>query len=129
MAHRSQNELISLSAMVSIRTREAFSLRWTAAVSPGVAGDQDFGEEHIAFNVPEFAADIHARVNVKLDGRSFQFNPTVHPQKKWTLFLVPQYPCSRMAALTMASSAELWPPASLPSNGPDHTCPKRTPGP
>ena len=37
--------------------------------------------------------------------------------------------CSRMAALTMASSAELWLPALLPSNGPDHTCPKRTPRP
>ncbi|HEY3628800.1 MAG TPA: polysaccharide lyase family protein [Terracidiphilus sp.] len=52
-------------------------------------GDQDFGEERISFNVPEFAADTHALVTVNVNGRSTRVQETVQPQKKWTLFLVP----------------------------------------
>lgn len=51
--------------------------------------DQDFGEERVSFQVPEFQAGTRAQLNLKLDGRSHRFTQTLDPQKKWTLFLVP----------------------------------------
>ncbi|HTW81173.1 MAG TPA: polysaccharide lyase family protein [Terracidiphilus sp.] len=52
-------------------------------------GDQDFGEERVSFNVPEFAVGSHAQVNVNVNGHTTRDNETLEPQKKWTLFLVP----------------------------------------
>jgi alpha-mannosidase len=51
--------------------------------------DQDFGEERVSFNVPEFTADTRARITVKVNGRKVQIQETLQPEKKWTLFLVP----------------------------------------
>ena len=52
-------------------------------------GDQDFGEERVSFNIPEFAADTHAQVNVDVNGHTTHLDEVLQPQKKWTLFLVP----------------------------------------
>jgi hypothetical protein len=52
-------------------------------------GDQDFGEERVSFNVPEFPADTHAEVSLDLNGHTARVQETLQPQKKWTLFLVP----------------------------------------
>ncbi|MGA8090726.1 MAG: polysaccharide lyase family protein [Terracidiphilus sp.] len=52
-------------------------------------GDQDFGEDRVSFNVPEFPSDTHARVSVDVDGHATHLDQTIQPQKKWTLFLVP----------------------------------------
>jgi alpha-mannosidase len=68
--------------------RVQLSIAGQALTNP-LHGDQDFGEERISFYVPEFAADAHAQINVDLDGHSTHFDQTLHPQKKWTLFLVP----------------------------------------
>lgn len=51
--------------------------------------DHDFGEERVSFNVPEFQASTHSRVTVHVDGHATQFEESLDPQKKWTLFLVP----------------------------------------
>ena len=52
-------------------------------------GGQDFGEERIRFDVPEFGADTRARVHVVVNGHATNVAQTLQPQKKWTLFLVP----------------------------------------
>ena len=52
-------------------------------------GDQDFGEERVSFNVPEFTADTHAEVAAEVNGHKARVQETLQPQKKWTLLLVP----------------------------------------
>ena len=52
-------------------------------------GDQDFGEERIPFDIPEFSRDAQAKLTVLVNGHSAHFQETLQPQKKWTLFLVP----------------------------------------
>ncbi|MGC9225506.1 MAG: polysaccharide lyase family protein, partial [Terracidiphilus sp.] len=52
-------------------------------------GDQDFGEERISFDVPEFGAGARATVRVNVNGHATYAQETLQPQKKWTLFLVP----------------------------------------
>jgi hypothetical protein len=52
-------------------------------------GDQDFGEERISFDVPEFGAGTRATVRVKVNGHATYAQETLQPQKEWTLFLVP----------------------------------------
>ncbi|HLY40756.1 MAG TPA: polysaccharide lyase family protein [Terracidiphilus sp.] len=54
-----------------------------------LGGSRDFGEERVSFNVPEFSAGTSARVTVDADGHKHQFEETIDPQKKWTIFLVP----------------------------------------
>jgi hypothetical protein len=51
--------------------------------------DQDFGEERVSFNIPEFAADTRAEVKVDVNEHATRLKETLQPQKKWTLFLVP----------------------------------------
>ena len=51
--------------------------------------DQDFGEERIAFEVPEFAPDTPAKLSVVVNRHTAHFQEALQPQKKWTLFLVP----------------------------------------
>jgi alpha-mannosidase len=51
--------------------------------------DQDFGEERISFNIPEFAAGTRAEVKVDVNEHVTRLEETLQPQKKWTLFLVP----------------------------------------
>jgi alpha-mannosidase len=54
-----------------------------------LAGGQDFGEERIQFQVPEFTGQTAAHMTVDMDGHPSQFTETLQPQKKWTLFMVP----------------------------------------
>ncbi|HWA93370.1 MAG TPA: polysaccharide lyase family protein [Terracidiphilus sp.] len=54
-----------------------------------LAGKQDFGEERISFDVPEFAASTKVQVNVSASGHSAHVDEALTPQKKWTLYLVP----------------------------------------
>jgi hypothetical protein len=51
-------------------------------------GGEDFGEEKIEFAVPEFTAPTQARLTWNA-GRAEHKEQTIHPGKKWTLFLVP----------------------------------------
>lgn len=49
----------------------------------------DFGQQRVEFNVPEFGAGTRAQIRVTMNGRSVEESETLNPQKKWTLFLVP----------------------------------------
>ena len=51
--------------------------------------NQDFGEERIPFEIPEFARDTQAKLTVVVNGHTAHVQETLQPQKKWTLFLVP----------------------------------------
>jgi hypothetical protein len=57
--------------------------------SHALRGDQDFGEERVSFDVPEFGADSRAEVRVDVNGHATHVQETLQPQKQWTLFLVP----------------------------------------
>jgi alpha-mannosidase len=57
--------------------------------SEPLRADQEFGEERIPFQIPEFAADTQADLTVVLNGHTVHAQETLQPQKKWTLFLVP----------------------------------------
>jgi len=50
---------------------------------------QDFGDERISFNVPEFTSETRARISADIDGRAAHFDEAIQPQKKWTILLVP----------------------------------------
>src|SRR5580658_3708972 len=51
--------------------------------------DQEFGEERIPFELPEFAPATQAKLTVVVNGHTAHVQEMLQPQKKWTLFLVP----------------------------------------
>lgn len=57
--------------------------------SAALNGDQDFGEERLSLQVPEFPANTPARLTTNVDGHTAHLEQVINPQKKWTLFLVP----------------------------------------
>ncbi len=52
-------------------------------------GGQDFGEENLEFDVPEFSGPTRAKLTWRVNGKFRHETLTIVPQKKWTLFLVP----------------------------------------
>ncbi|MHB8391449.1 MAG: glycoside hydrolase family 38 N-terminal domain-containing protein, partial [Acidobacteriaceae bacterium] len=52
-------------------------------------GGQDFGEEKLAFSVPEFPAHTEAQLRWNVAGHTQHAQQFIDPQKKWTLYLVP----------------------------------------
>jgi alpha-mannosidase len=57
--------------------------------SASLHADQEFGEERIPFEIPEFAVDTPAKLTVVVNRHTAHVQETLQPQKKWTLFLVP----------------------------------------
>jgi hypothetical protein len=54
-----------------------------------LAKGTDFGEQKFSFEVPEFSSPTTARATVSLNGRSRTLPAEVKPEKKWTMFMVP----------------------------------------
>ena len=52
-------------------------------------GGQDFGEEKLEFDVPEFPAQTQAQLSWNVTGHAQHKEQAINPEKKWTLFLVP----------------------------------------
>ncbi len=52
-------------------------------------GGYEFGEERIEFQAREFEPGTAAKLTISLGGPRRQFEQTLTPAKKWTLFLVP----------------------------------------
>ncbi len=52
-------------------------------------GGQDFGEEKLAFSIPEFPAHTETQLRWNVAGHTQHAQQFIDPQKKWTLFLVP----------------------------------------
>ena len=58
-------------------------------LSEPLHANQEFGEERIPFEAPEFAPDTQAKLTVVVNGHAAHVQETLQPQKKWTLLLVP----------------------------------------
>ncbi len=52
-------------------------------------GGQDFGDEKLAFSVPEFPANTQAQLRWSVAGHTQHQQQSIDPQKKWTIFVVP----------------------------------------
>jgi hypothetical protein len=65
-------------------TLEINSDRYTATQS----GANDFGEQAVEFEIPEWSGPASARLRVSA-GATRDFNFTLEPQRKWTAFVVP----------------------------------------
>ena len=53
------------------------------------ASEREFGEQRFEFLVPEFAAGARASVKVNANGRDYNFQQTLAPKRKWTVYMVP----------------------------------------
>src|ERR1700761_3328512 len=54
-----------------------------------IDANYDFGEQKLAFLVPEFSAKTSAQLNWTVNGHREHVEQAIEPSKKWTLFLVP----------------------------------------
>ena len=59
--------------------------RYRAALS----GGEQFGEERVEFEIPEFPAGTAAHLEWRAGGKTYREDERIDPQKKWTLLLVP----------------------------------------
>jgi hypothetical protein len=51
--------------------------------------EREFGEQRFEFTVPEFADNTPALISVSVNQRNYNFKQSLHPAKKWTVYLVP----------------------------------------
>jgi alpha-mannosidase len=49
----------------------------------------DFGQQRLEFEVPEFTGQAEAHVTIHANGRTYHSSSTVTPQRKWTIYFVP----------------------------------------
>ena len=88
----------NLKELVDVYLRSGRPFEASDSVELTVAGNQlreaigdkeDFGEQRVEFSIPEFAEGTKAHVEWKMGGRPGAADAVLHPQKKWTLLLVP----------------------------------------
>ena len=93
-----QRRLDQLDEVVDVVIRYAKPLKAGSSVdlkiagkdySQKIQGNQDFGEEQLAFDVPEFSPHTHARLTWKAGGHAQREEQWIDPAKKWTVFIVP----------------------------------------
>lgn len=51
--------------------------------------ENDFGQERVEFEVPEFSAQTPATVAIRANGKLFRSRAVLNPKRKWTIHLVP----------------------------------------
>lgn len=49
----------------------------------------DFGQQRLEFEVPEFSDQVDAHVAIHANGRTYHSSSTVAPERKWTIYFVP----------------------------------------
>jgi hypothetical protein len=93
-----QRQQGSLKELVDVYIRSGERITADSNVDLTIAGshyhkilrdDQDFGEEMVEFSIPEFSSGTSARLEWKIAGQQYRKEQKIEPQKKWTLFLVP----------------------------------------
>lgn len=52
-------------------------------------GQNQFGEERVEFEVPEFTLPTTAIVTVRANGKNYHWSSTINPERKWTIYFVP----------------------------------------
>jgi alpha-mannosidase len=51
--------------------------------------ENDFGQERLEFEVPEFSAQTPALISIRANGKRDRFRTVLNPERKWSIFLVP----------------------------------------
>jgi len=54
-----------------------------------LAGANDFGQERIDFDVPEFSGQVMANVAIHSSGKTYRSSAKVSPERKWLVYFVP----------------------------------------
>ena len=54
-----------------------------------LAGANEFGQERIDFEVPEFSGQVMAEVAIHTGGKTYRSSAKVSPERKWTIYFVP----------------------------------------
>jgi alpha-mannosidase len=52
-------------------------------------GENDFGQERLEFEAPEFSGPSSASVVIHANGKTLHSTSTVNPERKWTIYFVP----------------------------------------
>jgi alpha-mannosidase len=60
-----------------------------AHLQAGLSSTNDFGQERVEFEVPEFSGQTTASVTIHAGGKSSHSEATVRPERKWTIYFVP----------------------------------------
>lgn len=51
--------------------------------------ENDFGQERVELEVPEFSAQAPAVLSIHANGKQYRFRSLLKPERKWSIFLVP----------------------------------------
>jgi alpha-mannosidase len=51
--------------------------------------ENEFGQERVEFEVPEFSLPVTAAIAVRINGRDYHWSSTISPERKWTIYFVP----------------------------------------
>lgn len=51
--------------------------------------ENDFGQERVEFEVPEFPVQTPAVLSIRANGKQHRFRSILNPERKWSIFLVP----------------------------------------
>ena len=54
-------------------------------------GENDFGQERLEFEVPEFANGTAASLSIQANGKLYRSSSVLNPERKWSLYLVPHW--------------------------------------
>ncbi|MGB7516353.1 MAG: polysaccharide lyase family protein [Candidatus Acidiferrum sp.] len=54
-----------------------------------LTGTNDFGQQSLEFEVPEFSGPSTASVAIRANGRTYHSTATITPERKWTIYFVP----------------------------------------
>ena len=49
----------------------------------------DFGQERVEFEVPEFSGQVAADMTIRANGKTYHSNTMINPERKWTIYFVP----------------------------------------
>jgi hypothetical protein len=88
----------TLHEFVDVFVRNAGPIRQGSSVDLEIDGrhyrepireSQDFGEDKVEFEIPEFPSGTQAQLHWNLNGRERHKLESINPAKKWELFLVP----------------------------------------
>ncbi|HUN62174.1 MAG TPA: polysaccharide lyase family protein [Candidatus Sulfotelmatobacter sp.] len=61
----------------------------TQRLEAPLQGGNDFGQERVELELPEFSGPTAASVTIHANGHSYRSNMTVSPERKWTIYFVP----------------------------------------
>lgn len=61
----------------------------TQKLEAPLQGGNDFGQERVDLDVPEFSGPVAVSVTIRANGHTYHSNTSVSPERKWTIYFVP----------------------------------------